>query len=934
LPEAKRLTGHPALTKTSTISALAQNEDLSMKTLHNETLQSVPVRPWHQLEASEALELLQSAQALGLDDDEAAARLNTLGANVLTPPKTRGPLVRFLLQFNQPLIYILLAAAAITALLSEWLDSGVIFGVVLMNAIIGFIQEAKALQAIDALARSMTTEATVLRGGKRRQIQASGLVPGDIVLLQAGDKVPADLRLLHVRGLQLDESALTGESVPVSKDAAAITSDAGLADRKNMAYSSSLVTYGTARGIVIATGDATEIGRISELLRTTESLATPLTRKIAQFSHVLLWVILALAALTFAVGLTRGESWLDMFMAAVALAVGAIPEGLPAALTITLAIGVGRMARRNAIIRKLPAVETLGSTTVICSDKTGTLTQNQMTVQAAFAAGAVYTVTGSGYAPAGHVETVSGPAPESNAALAECFRAGLLCNDAVLLQSGGQWRIEGDPTEGALLSAALKSGLSLEETNRFPRLDAIPFESEHQYMATLHAVGTDGRPIYLKGASEALLPRCSSALDAGGATAGLDREEILRQVESMASTGLRVLLLARASLNTGRDVLDHADVASGLTFLGLQGMIDPPRPEAITAVAACQSAGVNVKMITGDHAGTAAAIAAQVGLRGASSGALTGAHLATLDDAQLAEAAERTSVFARVTPEQKLRLVTALQSRGHVVAMTGDGVNDAPALRRADIGIAMGITGTEVAKEASDMVLTDDNFASIEAAVEEGRGVFDNLVKFIVWTIPTNIGEGLVILAAIFAGATLPIVPVQLLWINMTTAVFLGLMLAMEPKEPGLMGQPPRDPAAPILTRVLQWRIALVSGLLLAAAFGFFELTLMNGGSVAEARTMAVNVFVFGELFYLFNCRSLTQSMFALGVFSNRWLIGGVSLMILLQIGYTYLPFMNTAFQSAPLGASQWALILGASCVIWAAVGFEKWLRRRIPARA
>ncbi|MBA3973575.1 MAG: carbonate dehydratase [Candidatus Solibacter sp.] len=901
-----------------------------MKSPHFETLQSAPVQPWHRLEAREALEQLCSDQSSGLDEAEAAARLHSLGANVLTPQKTRGPLLRFLLQFNQPLVYILLAAAAITSALSEVLDSGVILGVVIMNALIGFIQEAKALQAIDALARSMTTEATVMRGGKRRQIQASGLVAGDIVLLQAGDKVPADLRLLHVRSLQVDESALTGESVPVSKDASAISGDASLGDRRNMAYSSSLATYGTARGIVVATGDATEIGRISELLRTTQSLATPLTRKITQFSHILLWVILSLAAVTFAVGLLRGESWLDMFMAAVALAVGAIPEGLPAALTITLAIGVSRMARRHAIIRKLPAVETLGSTTVICSDKTGTLTQNEMTVQAAFAAGGAYGLTGGGYAPEGSVETVAGPAPESNAALAECFRAGLLCNDAVLLRSGDQWRIEGDPTEGALVCSALKSGLSLDETKRFPRLDAIPFESEHQYMATLHAGQlNEDRIIYLKGAAETLLPRCNSALAADGAAGALDRDEVLRQMEAMASNGLRVLLLARTSLKTGRDVLDHADVATGLAFLGLQGMIDPPRAEAIPAVAACQAAGVNVKMITGDHAGTAAAIAAKVGLFGASAGALTGDQLALLDDVQLAEAAESTSVFARVTPEQKLRLVTALQSRGHVVAMTGDGVNDAPALRRADIGIAMGIAGTEVAKEASDMVLTDDNFASIEAAVEEGRGVFDNLVKFIVWTIPTNIGEGLVIMAAVFAGATLPILPVQLLWINMTTAVFLGLMLAMEPKEPGLMTRPPRDPATPILTRTLQWRIALVSGLLLAASFTFFNWTLSAGGSVAEARTMAVNVFIFGELFYLFNCRSLTQSMFALGVFSNRWLLGGVSVMILLQLGYTYLPFMNTAFQSAPISLDQWGLILGASWVIWTAVGFEKWLRRR-----
>ncbi len=908
---------------------------MELKTERLEAPRAPAARPWHQMRAEEALGALQSDPEAGLREEEASARLQQYGPNKLTPPKTTGPLLRFMLQFHQPLVYILLAAALITALLDELLDSGVIFGVALMNAIIGFLQESKALRAIEALARSMTTEATLLRDGRKRQVDASELVPGDIVLLQAGDKVPADIRLLHVRGLQADESALTGESAPVSKSTAPLAADAGLGDRLNMAFSSTLVTYGVGRGVVTATGDATEIGRISRLLAAVETLATPLTRKIAQFSRLLLYLILALAAVTFAVGALRGEAWLDMFLAAVALAVGAIPEGLPAALTITLAIGVSRMARRHAIIRKLPAVETLGSTTVICSDKTGTLTQNEMTVRSVFAGGGEYGLTGAGYGPDGAVEHLRGAGPLENIALRECLRAGLLCNDAVLRREGGDWRVEGDPTEGALISSALKLGFSPHEEKHARRLDAIPFESEHQYMATLHADGERGRPIaYVKGAPEKLLPRCEAALTAEGVPGALPQAEVVRQLESMAAQGLRVLLLARTTLEAGRTTLDPADLAEGLVFLGLQGMIDPPRPEAIPAVRACQQAGIQVKMITGDHARTAAAIASQVGLNAGGPHVLTGAQLAAISDADLPAAAQDTVVFARVTPEQKLRLVTALQERGHVVAMTGDGVNDAPALRRADIGVAMGITGTEVAKEAADMVLTDDNFASIEAAVEEGRSVFDNLVKFIAWTIPTNMGLGMVIMAAVLSGSTLPALPLQILWINMTTAVFLGLTLAMEPREPGLMTRPPRDPSAPILTRTLQWRTALVSVMLLAASFGFFMWTLATGGSVAEGRTMAVNAIVFAQTFYLFNCRSLTLSMFALGPFSNRWLVAGVATMTALQLLYTYAPFMNIAFESAPLSARQWFLILGSSVVVWAVVGVEKWIRGRYAAPA
>ncbi len=795
-----------------------------------------------------------------------------------------------------------------------------IFGVVLVNATIGYLQEAKAVEAIEALARTMTTEALVLRAGEQVRVSATEIVPGDVVLLQAGDKVPADLRLIRGRDLQIDESALTGESQPVDKRPEPVAHDQVLAERANMAYASSLVTFGQGAGVVTGIGDDTEVGRISELISGAEDLQTPLTQKIAAFSKLLLVVILALGAVTFVVGLLRGESLVYMFKAAVALAVGAIPEGLPAAVTITLAIGVSRMARRRAIIRKLPAVETLGSTTVICSDKTGTLTENQMTVQRIVAGGRPYEVSGTGYEPAGTVvDPDSAEAPGDGAlrpALRTILVAGALCNDSQLVQADDRWTVQGDPTEGALLAVAAKAGLDREHLQaEAPRVDSIPFESLHQYMATMHDPG-EGRPcaVYVKGGVEVVLERCTEALDADGKRLPLEREAVLADVELLAAQGLRVLAFAARQLPPGASRLAHDDLAD-LTFVGLQAMIDPPRPEAIAAVKACRTAGITVKMITGDHAITAAAIARQIGLTAdADPVALTGRELEALSDKELIERAQETSVFARVTPEQKLRLVEALQSRGQVVAMTGVG-------------------GTDVAKEAADMVLTDDNFASIEAAVEEGRGVFDNLTKFITWTLPTNLGEGLVILAAVFLGTTLPILPVQILWINMTTAVLLGMMLAFEPKEEGIMERAPRRPETPILTGVLIQRIILVGALLLVGAFGLFEWAERGGLGDDVGRTIAVNVFVFVELMYLFNCRSLTVSVFKLHPFSNRWLLGGVGLMIALQLLFTYMPLMNTAFDSAPLEAWMWLPILGTGLATFVAVEVEKWVRRRIAAR-
>ncbi len=837
----------------------------------------------------------------GLTPAEAAARLKALGPNLLTPPRRSGPLRRFLAQLNQPLVLILLASGGITLALREWVDAGVILGVVLLNAVFGFVQEAKAEKAIEGLATLTRTRALVMRAGSAMSVPSEDLVPGDLVILQAGDRVPADLRLVQASELAIDESTLTGESLPASKLSKPLPAATGLADRLNMAFAGTLVTAGQGVGVVVATGDRTETGGLSRLVAEARSQETPLTRKVAELSNRLLYVILALAAVAFAVGLSRGQPVFEVFMAAVALAVGAIPEGLPAAFTVTLAIGVSRMARRKAIIRRLAAVETLGSTTVICSDKTGTLTENQMTVQEVWAGGVSYPVTGLGYVPEGEVvregASPEGAPPEP---LVECLKAGLLCNDAWLVSEQGRVTVQGDPTEGALVTSAAKLGLTVALREECPRLETLPFDSRRPFMATRHADGS----IYLKGASEEILARCAHALMEAGLEP-LDLAAVQRQIDALASRGYRLLAFAR----TSGESLDA--LSGGLVFLGLQAMRDPPRAEAIAALEACHRAGVQVKMITGDHAATAKAIARQIGLSGNRPlRVVTGAELDGLPEEAWGLVAEETSVFARVAPHQKLRLVDALQKNGHVVAMTGDGVNDAPALKQADIGIAMGITGTEVAKEAADALLTDDNFATLQAAVEEGRVVYENLTKFIAWTLPTNLGEGLVILAAVLAGVTLPILPVQILWVNMTTAVLLGLMLAFEPREAGTMDRAPRDPRAPLLTFDLIGMILVVGVVILAGAFGLFAWETQRGAALAEARTVAVNVLVTVQLFYLFNCRSLRHPTHRIGLFSNRWVNSGAIAMIALQLAFTYLPVMNRLFQSAPISMAAWGRIL------------------------
>lgn len=889
---------------------------------------------WHRLKPDEVAQELNTDNTKGLSDKEAAERLQRYGENRITAKKQQSSLLRFLLQFNQPLIYILLGATVVTLLLKEYPDAAVIFAVVLINSIIGYIQETKALKAIDALSKSMSTTATVIRNGKPSVINSVQLVPGDVVMLQPGDKMPADLRLVSVKDLQVDESALTGESVATEKNTELADADAMIGDRQNMGFATTVVTYGTGKGIVVNTGDRTEVGKINETIATAEELDTPLTLKIKKFSHTLLWVILSLAVLIVAVAYLRGESLADAFMVAVALMVGAIPEGLPAAVTIMLAIGVGQMAKRRAIIRKLVAVETLGSTNVICSDKTGTLTENQMTVQKILAGAELYEVTGIGYKPEGKIlyegqEVVLTEKP----AIQLLLRAGVLCNNSRILEDKGRWVSEGDPTEAALISAAEKAGIKDHYVDQYyPRIDEIPFQSEYQYMASLHQ--HEEHILFLKGSLEAILRSSNHMLTKRGESVPVDKSFVEKHAENLAAQGLRVLAFAYKKFDSSKTSVDHADVAEGMTFIGLQGMIDPPRKEAIEAVSLCQQAGIQVKMITGDHALTAATIATQLGISGKTENAklkaLNGLELQKLSDAELHEVAEEVSVFARVSPDQKLRLVKALQATDKVVAMTGDGVNDGPALKQANIGVAMGITGTEVAKDASDMVLTDDNFASIEAAVEEGRGVLDNLTKFIVWTLPTNLGEALVILASIAFATQLPLAPVQILWINMTTAILLGLMLTFEPKEPGIMNRPPIPSSKPILTFPLLMRTLLVGTLIMLASFILFRYEISRGASLAQAQTVATTVFIVMEAFYLYNCRSLRRSVREIGFFSNKWVYVGTFVMLVLQLVFIHAPFMNTLFGSAPIGLDSWLWILAAGLSLFIIVSLEKAIRKKL----
>jgi magnesium-transporting ATPase (P-type) len=877
---------------------------------------------WHTLDADEVLRRLKSAKT-GLSQQEVARRRDIHGANQLKAIKKRSSFMRFMSQFHNILIYVLLIAACVTALLHEYVDASVIICVVVLNALIGFIQEGKAEKALSAIRKLLTFKAVVIRDGRRQTVLAETLVPGDIVFLSSGDKVPADLRLLNTKTLQVQEAILTGESMPVEKTAKPVSDKAiNLGDRISMAYSGTLVTYGRGIGVVVEIGSSTEIGRISSMLMQATSLTTPLLRQMTSFGRWLTLVILLMAVFTFLVGFfVWNNTFNDIFMTAVSLTVAAIPEGLPAIITIALAIGVTRMAKRHAIIRRLPAVETMGSVSVICTDKTGTLTCNELAVQNIITNAHSYTVTGSGYNPFGELHlrkqviTV-----DDHPELATMIQAAVLCNDAELTQlQEDNWELQGNPIDGALLALGLKAKFDLQfMQHAYPATDSIPFESAHKFMATLHHDHKGNGYIYVKGAPEQILEMCQAQCDVN----------FWRQhIKELAQAGQRIIAIAYKPTVSEHQVLNFADLQHGLIFLGLFGLIDSPREEAVAAVAQCQTAGINVKMITGDHVLTAQAIADAVGISD-HHGVLTGKELDSIDDAKLAEVAKGTDIYARTSPEHKLRLVKALQSTGHIVAMTGDGVNDAPALKQANIGVAMGKRGTEAAKEVAEMVLTDDNFASIAHAVEEGRTVYDNLKKSILYVLPNDLAEAGVLVMAILFGMTLPITAVQILWVNMVTTVTLALALGFELAEENIMQRKPRLPDEPILTAFLVWRILFVSVLFIISSFGLFLLARKMGADLAVTRTVVVNMIVMSECVYLINCRKILATTWNWeGLFGSRLVLGAIGLTFLLQLLFTYLPFMQRFFGTASISIVQWLLIIIFAVGIYLLIEVEKFCR-------
>ena len=907
---------------------------------------------WHSMPVREVLGHLQTSED-GLDSSQAGQRLDKYGPNKLPRARKQGPFKRFLLQFHNVLIYVLLVATIVTALMQQWVDSAVIFAVCLVNALIGFIQEGKAEKSMESLQGMLAPAATVLRDKQKKTLPAEELVPGDVVILSSGDKVPADLRLFQARDLQIEEAALTGESVPVAKNIYEADPEAGLGDRSCMAFSGTMVSHGQGAGVVAATGAHTQIGRISTMLAQVQTLTTPLLKKITRFGHFLTVAILVTALATFAFGiLVRGLQPFEMFMAGVGLAVSAIPVGLPAIMTITLAIGVQRMARRNAIIRKLPALETLGAVTTICSDKTGTLTKNQMTVQSIQTSEDLYSVTGTGYNPQGKYRLEGQDIdPLQHFLLAETLRAVLLCNEAHLYHEENEdtYRLEGASTEGALVAAAIKAGLDQKQENTDrPRIDSIPFSSDRKFMATLHDYKQEGgRRIILKGAPERVLERCSHQSGPQGPEE-LDPDFWHKSGETIASRGQRLLAVAYKEVPENKKGLEEEDTREGFTLLGLFGIIDPPREEAVKAAARligrcvsvrdCQSAGINVKMITGDHALTAVSIADELGI-GDGRTFLTGKDLEKMSDEELDQKVTGVDVYARTSPEHKLRLVQALQAGGNIVAMTGDGVNDAPALKRADVGVAMGKGGTEAAREASDVVLADDNFASIANAVEEGRTIYDNLKKAILFILPTNGGQALVVMASIVLGIglvaeggtyTLPISPPQILWINMIIAVTLALALAFEPPEGNVMSRPPRPPEEPLMSGFLIWRVAWVSLLLVIGTLWHYQYMLAGGASHQLASTTAINTLVVGQVFYLINSRFIHEPSWNIrGFLGSRAVLVSIAILALLQIGFTYLPFMQYIFKTEPVCLESWVRIVLFGIIVFLAVELEKAFFRR-----
>ncbi len=907
-----------------------------------------PTTPlWHTLEPQNTLSQLESSER-GLSSEQASERLQQYGRNEIERKAKESLLQLLWRQINNPLIWVLLGSASLAMVLGKITDGLVVLAVVVINAIIGFIQEFKAGRAIEALSGMVPRNATVLRDDRNLTLPAAELVPGDVVLLAAGDSVPADMRLLALKNLQVEEAALTGESVPVEKRLDVAEATAVIGDRTCMVYSGTLVTSGTASAIVVATGMATELGRISDMLETAIDLETPLTKKLAVVSNWITIGIVAISAVILAVGVKRA---LDMaiplatalketLVFAIALAVGAIPEGLPAVVTIALAIGVQRMARRNAIIRRLPAVETLGSTTVICSDKTGTLTCNEMTVTELVTLKQSVRISGIGYEPKGILTHDGQALPSLPGDIEELLRAAVLCNDAGLHQGSAGWSINGDPTEAALLVAAAKAGMAQETVNQqWPRLDVIPFASETQSMLTLH--GGEGCIAVLKGAPEVVFQHCLEASDES------IHQQLIAAMHRLGAGGMRVLALATMNWPEG-ELLPAEVPSSGFRFLGLIGMIDPPREEAITAIAACHRAGIVVKMITGDHRTTAAAIGSELRLAD-DHRAVTGVELSAMSDDELTAAVQSTNIFARVAPEHKLRLVKALQAEQHIVAMTGDGVNDAPSLKQANIGVAMGITGTAVSKESADIVLADDNFASISAAVEEGRRVFDNLIKSLAFLLPTNLGLALILIYGImffpFDPVTkvllLPMLPTQLLWINLVAAVALALPLAFEVKEPDIMNRPPRDPNSPLFSAFVVFRVVAVSILMTAGTIVLFNLEYQQGLTagiaeaqvLAKAQTVAVTYVILFQIFYMLHCRSLKDSLLKIGLFSNPTVFWGIGVVLALQALFIYLPLLQKIFKTTPLSAKDLGLTLLAALAVFPVISLEKWIRLRMTSR-
>jgi magnesium-transporting ATPase (P-type) len=888
---------------------------------------------WHTLPADQVTSLLEVNEHVGLEATEVQARLARTGFNRLPQAARRPEWLKFFLQFHNILIYVLLGSAAITAMLQHLWDTVVILAVVIANAIIGYVQEGKAEKAMDAIRQMLAPQAAVIRAGERLSVAGEKLVPGDIVLLEAGDKVPADLRLLHANRLQIQEAILTGESIPVEKHTSPVRFESALGDRTCMAFSGTLVTCGQATGVVVATAAAAEIGRISTLLAEVETLTTPLVQQMNLLARWLTILILSIGGLLLVFGHYVGHyEFTDIFMVVVGMSVAAIPEGLPAVLTITLAVGVRAMARRNAIVRRLPAIETLGSVSVICTDKTGTLTRNEMMVASVVMNDLIFTVDGAGYQPAGSISLADQPIDIStHPELAQLGRAAGLCNDAVLRLHEDLWKVEGDPMEGALLAFSGKTGIDRNEDHRtWPRTDAIPFDAKHRFMATLHHNHDRHAFIYVKGAPEQILAMSTQQLVHAGGTEPLNAQYWHEQANSIAAKGQRVLAFAVRSVRPEHTVLEFEDVQGKLTLLGMVGLIDPPRPETIKAVQQCQGAGIVVKMITGDHGGTAAAIGRQIGLQNPDK-VLTGIDLDAMNDADLKEAVKDVNIFARTSPGHKLRLVMLLQSNGMTVAMTGDGVNDAPALKRADAGIAMGGKGSEAAKEAADLVLADDNFASIVAAVREGRTVYDNIKKVLSWTLPTNAGETMTIIVALLLGITLPVTPIQVLWINLITAVTLGIALAFEPTEENTMRRPPRSRKQPLISGALVWHMVLVSILFLCGVYGIFSYALDRGYSVELARTIAVNTLVVMEIFHLFFIRNLySTSLTWKGVRGTKVVWMTVAVVTLAQFAITYAPPLQKVFATEAIPFVDGLLIIGVGVALFAIIEIEKQIRIRL----